>query len=78
MPTSTATRITITQTNTTHARARALSLSPTDLHIATLGAPQTKNAGAREHVERERIDALLIDHHESVVLLVTAARNNVM
>lgn len=39
------------------------------LHVATLGAPQGDDALLGEHVQRERVDALLVDDHESLVLV---------
>mmetsp|Transcript_5533 Transcript_5533/g.17509 ORF Transcript_5533/g.17509 Transcript_5533/m.17509 type:complete len:395 (-) Transcript_5533:539-1723(-) len=42
------------------------------LHVAALGAPRGEDALFGQHVERERVDTLLVDHDERLALLADA------
>lgn len=43
------------------------------LHVAALGTSESDDALFGERVERDGVDALLIDHHEAVVRVLAAA-----
>mmetsp|Transcript_9834 Transcript_9834/g.15159 ORF Transcript_9834/g.15159 Transcript_9834/m.15159 type:complete len:399 (-) Transcript_9834:412-1608(-) len=43
------------------------------LHVAPLGPPDGHDALLGEHVQRERVDALLVDHHEALPRLAHRA-----
>lgn len=40
------------------------------LHVASLGAAESNNTLLGKHVEREGVDALLVDDHKRLVLAV--------